>query len=58
MYVNVVEVDHLPYGQRMVWHSDLNTLSVLSSLAPAERDEALCELQRQFRLSVLAEAVA
>ncbi len=49
MTANFVEVDHLPFGQRAVWYHDLNTVAVLKSLSPAERDDALDELQADWR---------
>lgn len=45
----IVEVDHLPYGQRAVWYPDLHRVAVLRHLTPAERGAALDELQAEWR---------
>lgn len=52
MDARVVEVESLPFGQRAVWHSDLNIVSVLRHLSRQERDEALDQLQDEWRRSL------
>lgn len=49
MKANFVPVDHLPFGQKAVWLPDCNTVAVLDTLTPAECDEALDELQAEWR---------
>lgn len=60
MNANFVEVDHLPFGQSAVWYADLNTVAVLRTLTPCERERALDDLQIQWRrtLAIPAQTAA
>lgn len=50
----VVQVDHLPFGERAVWYADLNRVAVLRHLSPEEREAALDELQAAWRRALIA----
>lgn len=56
VYANEVEVEHLPFGQKAVWHPDLNIVTILRGLCPAEREAALDELQARWRRTVVRHA--
>ncbi|WP_176445393.1 hypothetical protein [Blastococcus mobilis] len=45
--MKLVEVDYLPHGRRADWHQHLNLVTVLRSLSPAERAQALADLQAE-----------
>lgn len=50
----VVEVDQLPFGERAVWYPEFNRVAVLRHLTPQEREEAIDELQTEWRRVLIA----
>lgn len=50
----VVEVDHLPFGQRAIWYPEFNRVAILRSLTAAEREAVIDKMQTEWRRVLVA----